>query len=182
MQRYLIEHCSPTLAGLKTASLFNLSFSTREELDQKVLMANEMLNEKGLYCEVMRLRQKSALIYIYRQHQLEMDLSRFESQQVLSQVGYRSAEVKLCLELLKERLCYQENFPHEIGLFLGYPIEDVVGFMTYQGKNCKHTGYWKVYGDVLESMRMFSKFKKCKNVYKERFGRGMPIQRLIIAD
>ena len=83
MQKYLIDHCAPTLAGLKTASLFNLTFSSREELDEKVLMANNMLNEKGLYCEVMRLRQTSALIYIYRHQQLADDLARVESQQVL---------------------------------------------------------------------------------------------------
>lgn len=79
MQKYLIEHCAPTLAGLKTGSLFNLSFTSREELDEKVKMVNEMLNPKGLYCEIMRLRQTSALIYIYRSHQLQIDLARKES-------------------------------------------------------------------------------------------------------
>ena len=182
MQKYLVEHCAPTLAGLKTASLFNLSFSTREELDQKVLMANQMLNDKGLYCEVLGLRQTSALIYVYRQQQLEMDLSRLESQQVLSEVGYCSVAIRPCLELLKERLCYQETFPHEIGLFLGYPVEDVVGFIGHQGKNSKHTGYWKVYGDVVESIKLFTKFKKCKHIYKQRFGSGVSIQQLIVAD
>ena len=97
MQKYLVEHCAPTLAGLKTASLFNLSFSTREELDQKVLMANQMLNDKGLYCEVLRLRQTSALIYVYRHQQLEMDLSRLESQQLLLKVGYSSVVLRPCL-------------------------------------------------------------------------------------
>lgn len=182
MQKYLVEHCAPTLAGLKTASLFNLSFSTREELDQKVLMANQMLNDKGLHCEVLRLRQTSALIYVYRHQQLEMDLSRLESQQLLLKVGYSSVVLRPCLELLKERLCYQETFPHEIGLFLGYPVEDVVGFIRHQGKNSKHTGYWKVYGDVVESIKLFTKFKKCKHIYKQRFGSGVSIQQLIVAD
>lgn len=182
MQKYLVEHCAPTLAGLKTASLFNLSFSTREELDQKVLMANQMLNDKGLYFEVLRLRQTSALIYVYRHQQLEMDLSRLESQQLLLKVGYSSVVLRPCLELLKERLCYQETFPHEIGLFLGYPVEDVVGFIRHQGKNSKHTGYWKVYGDVVESIKLFTKFKKCKHIYKQRFGSGVSIQQLIVAD
>ena len=162
--------------------LFNLSFSTREELDQKVLMANQMLNDKGLYCEVLRLRQTSALIYVYRHQQLEMDLSRLESQQLLLKVGYSSVVLRPCLELLKERLCYQETFPHEIGLFLGYPVEDVVGFIRHQGKNSKHTGYWKVYGDVVESIKLFTKFKKCKHIYKQRFGSGVSIQQLIVAD
>ena len=32
-------------------------------------------------------------------------------------------------------------FPHEIGLLLGYPVEDVLGFIRYQGKNYLYTGY-----------------------------------------
>ena len=57
-------------------------------------MANQMLNDKGLYCEVLRLRQTSALIYVYRHQQLEMDLSRLESQQLLLKVGYSSVVLK----------------------------------------------------------------------------------------
>ena len=119
---------------------------------------------------------------MYRHQQLEMDLSRLESQQLLLKVGYSSVVLRPCLELLKERLCYQETFPHEIGLFLGYPVEDVVGFIRHQGKNSKHTGYWKVYGDVVESIKLFTKFKKCKHIYKQRFGSGVSIQQLIVAD
>ena len=182
MQKYLIEHCAPTLAGLKTGSLFNLSFTSREELDEKVKMVNEMLNPKGLYCEIMRLRQTSALIYIYRSHQLQIDLARKESQSLLLNIGYPKMDISSCLATLKERLCYQEMFPHEIGLFLGYPVEDVIGFMTYKGKNSKHTGYWKVYGDVVESVKLFTKFSNCKRLYKQRYGNGVSIQQLIVAD
>ena len=36
-------------------------------------------------------------------------------------------------------------FPHEMGLLLGYPVEDVTGFMVHGGKNSLYSGYWKVY-------------------------------------
>ena len=180
MQKYLVEHCAPTLAGLKTASLFNLSFSTREELDQKVLMANQMLNDKGLYCEVLRLRQTSALIYVYRHQQLEMDLSRLESQQLLLKVGYSSVVLRPCLELLKERLCYQETFPHEIGLFLGYPLGDVIGFVKNAGQNCKCVGCWKVYCNECEAVKAFAKFKKCTSVYVRLWSQGRSVRQLTV--
>ena len=34
LEQYLVEHCSPTLAGLKTANLFSVRFIDEEELNQ----------------------------------------------------------------------------------------------------------------------------------------------------
>ncbi len=34
-----------------------------------------------------------------------------------------------------------KQFPHEMGLLLGYPVEDVVGFMENNGKNYLYSGY-----------------------------------------
>ena len=105
MQKHLIEHWAPTLVGLKTGSLFNRSFISREELVQKVKMVTKMLNPKRLYCEIMRLRQAVALIYIYRSHQLQIDLVRKECQSVLSKIGYQNMAIASCLVTLKVRLC-----------------------------------------------------------------------------
>ena len=35
-----------------------------------------------------------------------------------------------------------------MGIFLGYPVDDVAGFINHCGNNCKACGQWKVYGDV----------------------------------
>ena len=50
------------------------------------------------------------------------------------------------------------EFPHEIGLFLGYPVEDVKGFIKNRGKNCLYSGYWKVYGKMAEKAKLFERF------------------------
>ena len=63
-------------------------------------------------------------------------------------------------------------FPHEIGVFLGYPLQDVIGFIENKGMNSKYTGLWKVYGDRDESMKMFAKFRKCTDVYGELWRSG----------
>ena len=36
LERYLIEHCSPTLASVKTANLFTWSFAPEEMPEQQV--------------------------------------------------------------------------------------------------------------------------------------------------
>ena len=46
--------------------------------------------------------------------------------------GYDTSNLEACLERLKERIAQCEEFPHEIGMFLGYPLEDVRGFIEKQ--------------------------------------------------
>ena len=47
------------------------------------------------------------------------------------------------LRQLSRRLCCEADFPHEIGVFLGYPLTDVVGFIENQGRNFTCCGCWK---------------------------------------
>lgn len=62
----------------------------------------------------------------------------------------------------------EQQFPHEMGLLLGYPIEDVVGFMEHSGKEYLYSGYWKVY----ENVSIYEIYKKdSENYYRERMTR-----------
>ena len=61
------------------------------------------------------------------------------------------------------------EFPHELGIFLGYPLADVKGFIEHNGKDFLYQGYWKVYENVEERKKMFSIY----NVVKEEFIREM---------
>ena len=74
-----------------------------------------------------------------------------------------------------------EKFPHEIGLFLDYPLVDVIGFIRNTGKNCKCSGCWKAYGDPSAAQRHFAQLNKCTAVYLRLFRSGTPIQRLAVA-
>lgn len=73
------------------------------------------------------------------------------------------------------------DFPHEIGLFLGYPPEDVEGFIRFGGKNCKCFGCWKVYGNIEAAHQCFERFKKCTACYCERYRLGCPLDALVVA-
>jgi hypothetical protein len=89
--------------------------------------------------------------------------------------------VEYCIEKLKEGLMRSACFPHEIGLFLGYPLEDVVGFIENSGQNCICTGCWKVYHNEDEARKLFERYDKCTKVYMRLFAEGKPIERLIVA-
>ena len=73
---------------------------------------------------------------------------------------------------LIRRLRENDEFPHEIGLFLGYPIEDVVGFIRYAGKGCKLSGLWKVYGDAEAASRLFDRLSRVCHAVTRRVDKG----------
>ncbi len=172
-ERYLIENCSPTLASLKTANLFRYTYDTEEELQESVEKWNDQIAPKGVSVEILYQTKEWALIYVYRRMALERDLHRDGAEQLLEQCGYGHAvTVETAIPHLKTRLQADGSFPHEIGLFLGYPLEDVIGFIRNQGHNSKCTGYWKVYGDAAEAGRTFARFRKCQDVYGRLWKEG----------
>lgn len=92
--------------------------------------------------------------------------------------GYDITNIQACIERLNKRICESENFPHEIGLFLGYPLGDVTGFIENKGKNSLYTGFWKVYCNKNETLKTFEKYKKCKKVYQKLYNGGKPLMQL----
>ena len=72
-------------------------------------------------------------------------------------------------------------FPHEVGLFLSYPPEDVRGFIEHRGHGSKCEGCWKVYGDAKRARATFRAYKKCTDCYCRRQATGTPIDRLAVA-
>ena len=72
----IVAHCAPTLAGIKTANMFNYLPDDMEDLPREVQEENRKLNGKGVYVEILRTGEKRALIYVYRKNKLEADLNR----------------------------------------------------------------------------------------------------------
>ena len=181
LDQYLIEHCAATLAGIKSVGLFSCRFFQREELLQELKLLNNKLNNKGVYLELMQWKDDYALIYVYRLSHLEKDLQKEGVEELLAYYDYPVGEnVKVCLAYLKERLIKCNCFPHEIGIFLGYPLDDVKGFIIHKGRDCKCCGLWKVYCNECETMKLFAKIQKCTRVYLEVFAQGRHIIQMTV--
>lgn len=179
-EELLIKFCAPTLAGLKTGSLFSCPYRSREETAREIRLLNQTLNPKGLCVLPLRYVDGRVLIYLFRPAQLRRDLSNIDSARVLSAAGYRSTKPEHCLSELIQRLNSGGSFPHEIGLFLGYPPEDVRGFIENRARNFKCVGCWKVYGDEHEAKKRFAQFKKCTDSYYRCWECGSSITQLAV--
>ncbi len=181
LEKYLIEHCSPTLASLKTANLFSMDTSKCKDLQRHIYNWNQKLNSKGI--EMILLKQDGfrALIYVCRKKQLARDLSQPGAASFMKKYGYESIDADYAIEILKNKLAKQSDFPHEIGMFLGYPLGDVIGFIDNAGKNSKCVGCWKVYCNECQALKTFAKFEKCRNVYRNLWQNGREVMQLTVA-
>ncbi len=108
------------------------------------------------------------VILLYREERLEKYLKMPQVQKLLREAGYESDRLEDILPVFCDRYetyAEREPFPHELGLLLGYPPEDVEGFIRHQGKNSLCTGYWKVYADKEGKQRLFEKYEYAKGKF-----------------
>ena len=176
----IVRTCAPTLAGLKAGNLFAYHYADPQELLATVEAQNRRLNGKGVYFALVKMREGFALVYVYRKNRVEEILTRQEIRSFLAQFGYTRFTLSSCLETLGQRLLGKE-FPHEIGVFLDYPLEDIQAFILNKGANCPLVGCWKAYTNVQEAMRKFNLFDKCTAIYTRQYFAGTDITGLTVA-
>ena len=117
----LVRHCAPTMANIKTGSLFCGSFSSEKEMISDIRHLNLRLKNKGIRFLPMNYKDGRGLIYVYRPKRLINDLQDCEACRILRGFGYSCSDENACLRRLICRIKQEGDFPHEIGLFLGYP-------------------------------------------------------------
>ena len=154
LDRLLATYCSPTLAGIKPASLVSCDRNLYPDLPQRLKEYRDAFSAREIHFEIVCACSARFLLLVYSKPQLER---RMADPQVRN---------------LKRRIAMSKDFPHEIGLFLGYPIEDVVGFIRYAGKGCKLSGLWKVYGDAEAASRLFDRLSRVCHAVTRRVDKG----------
>ena len=158
-EELLVDHASQTLANKKLANLFTFKNIEKIDIEQMVFEWNEILND--------------------RPHKLKYVLNETKTKTLLSSLGYKTNDLNQCIDHLKFRF-KNENFPHEIGIFLGYPYEDVIGFIENKGNNFLINGYWKVYANKDQKSIIFNNYNKIKQSYKIIFNRHKNISQLCV--
>ena len=178
--QYIAKYCAPTLAGIKTGSLFTAAYTDRDSLARELRELNGVLTQHGLRAIPLRYSKWRALIYLYRPEALSRDLCTPEAAAILRARGYRESDPGLCLKRLIRQFRETDEFPHEIGLFLSYPPEDVRGFMEDPHSGYKCVGFWKVYGDRERAERTFTRYRRCTEAYCRATAKGKRLDNLIV--
>ena len=165
---------APTLLGVKCANL--ISFDRKEcTMSEYLDEFADKLSDCGLCAKHLCKCRERSLVYIYNEKMLNAWLIMPQVQQFLSEYGYScdlSVEQKIC-RLSSRMSC--GNFPHEIGAFLGYPVEDIRGFISNSGKNCLLCGYWKVYENAEKARETFDKYDRCRDILFDKLKSGLDL-------
>jgi hypothetical protein len=179
-EKMIVEYCAPTLAGIKAGCIFSVRTADRSGLFRDLRTLNGVFQGKGVRVMPLRHRDGLAMIYVWRPSLLKRDLGDDCARCILEDIGYDLSSCSAMLSRLMSRLAKGDGFPHEIGLFLGYPPGDVLGFMN-RGR-CKCTGCWKVYTDVEAAQTAFAKIKECRSTLMSRLAAGLTLDRLAISE
>ena len=165
-------HSAPTLLGVKCANL--ISFDTDEETMSEYLQEFAVkMAELGLCAKQLCKCRKRTLVYIYNGKMLDAWLKMPQVNDFLTEYGYTA---DMTMTEMLDKLASRMNcgsFPHEIGVFLGYPIGDIKGFISNSGKNCLLCGYWKVYENAEKARRTFEIYDRCRDTLFDRLNHGM---------
>ena len=129
--------CATTLAGLKPASLFRYQPAPGQDAADMAAAWHAALAPRGVTVRVLKQcpRTGAVLVYVYRPARVARLLADPRTLDFLAGEGYDLGTADALLNQLADRLCCEGEFPHEIGVFLGYPLADVIGFIENRGKN-----------------------------------------------
>lgn len=167
--------CAPVLTGLKVANLLIVS-------KDDICKVRQILKCSDVSWYILSEWKEKATILLYRREELFAYLMQEGISTRLYDMGYMMKTLDEMLQLFGARYqAYQsgrEDFPHEMGFFLGYPKEDVEGFIYNEGRNFLYAGYWKVYDDLKTKISLFEKFEAAKEMMIEFVSKGGRVEEL----
>lgn len=178
MALLLAIHCAPILSGSKAANIMTV---TVHEFDR----IGYLLQGTGIRYRFLKTKGDKGILYLYREKRLRQYLEQEEIQEFLSEYGYDQVDIAKMLNLLSNRIrMYNDQdavFPHEIGVFLEYPLGDVKGFLANEGKNFMYSGYWKVYQDLQGAVRRFTQYDMERELTIQALMQGKTIREIALA-
>lgn len=158
----IANQCAPVLTDVKPSNLLIL---TNEE--EEAFLQMEELPGISRLC-LYEGEHKSTWL-LCRRDRLESELVWPQTGEFLKQYGYRMVQESLDEKLLRLQYRFAEYkegrqpFPHEMGVFLGYPLGDVKGFIEHHGKEYLCSGYWKVYRDEQKAKSTFQLYQSVRD-------------------
>lgn len=170
----LALHSSPAICGIKASNLICIEYN--ESLCNEIEELNLEYNPK-IYFKILKKTENIVLILVYKKEILERHLMENDAKNFLEENGYNINSIEDMLQTLIKRL-EDMCFPHEIGVFLGYDLDDIRSFLSGD-KECIYVGYWKVYSKLDEKINIFNRFTKCRDCVLRLVNKGYPLENFL---
>lgn len=168
--------CAPLIAGLKASNLMTIDRGYYRQLMQ-------IIKGTKISCYVLVMTDTRITMLMYNEEKLRAYLESEHTSELMKKFGYEDCKLEKIFPVFKTRyrryISDNKDFPHELGLLLDYPAEDVEGFIEKRGQESLYTGYWKVYDKPEEKCRLFDSFEKAKQDILEKISGGMDMRQII---
>jgi len=162
-ERWLFVKISGVLFGKKGGELLVLrqdhsSLSCRKRLQRIAGLAGSW----RFSCLLLSQNRQGAKVIVYDRALTREILARIPVK-VLSRLGYQPpVGARGFLGEIKKRWRQTGRIPHEVGLALGYPLKDVVGFMGLYPLEYSGGCGWRIYGNPTRSLRRSVRFQQAR--------------------
>ena len=148
--------------------------------DKELARISMKLHNTNISLIILCTCKKRHLVMVYRAKELEEHLRSKEVSDYLREFGYRRDDFISNLIRLHQRMNgfynKMKEFPHEVGVFLGYPICDIKGFLENKGERYLHSGYWKIYGNLEETRKKFLSYDEAREIAIDEFLSGRELE------
>lgn len=175
LEKQLAYQCAPLWLDIKLGNTLIINPSLSKCLEQL------LYDTKIHYVTLGRIKEKTIFL-LYNKEELDCYLHSSRIMQFLLTCGYKGKETDdMLIHLTKRYQSYSNKgtiFPHEIGVFLGYPLEDITGFIENKGKNYLFCGYWKVYNKNYYQKELFNYYGEARKLLLYFINNGIKLTQI----
>lgn len=156
---YLKYQLAPVIMGYKPS--ITLSLGRRNDRRFSKITTLKAIKSLGLQGMILRETETAHIVLAYRKCSIDNILEGTKEREVLEGLGYSLGSAYRALSHLRKRYEYC-HCPPELGIFLGFPVEDVKDYMCGTEKKCLLCGYWQVYNNLGEAQKIFKSYDDAK--------------------
>lgn len=173
----VVSQCAPVLKGVKVSNMMTAMPGTCR-------LVSLYLADSPVICTPLYSDRKREMLFLYRYEALEHYLRIPEIRGFLLEYGYLDISISGVLRRLRKR--YEDygkrhwEFPHELGVILQYPVEDVKGFIINRGDNCLMGRYWKVYHNRECAEQVFKQYDLVKETALSEIVAGYTLSQVAV--
>ena len=163
----ILEMLGAVILGSKPAEIINVPGSKEDKKIKLSKIEAFFSNCSRITYRIITTHDGGKRVLFINEKSMEKVLVNKRCINFLKFVGYSSDyELNDYMDELVFRL-QSEEFPHEIGVFLGYLLKDVLGFMVYGKNELVEVKNWRIYGDKEISYEVYNNFMRDKAIMKE---------------
>ena len=183
----LVRQSGLVIAGVKPAAVFGFRPRASRCQDDMVSRAIDAYARRfaaeGVMMHLLGERGGAQMLVVWRPRLVAKLLESASNRDFLTRRALPATGADALMRALAERMiaCYARHaeFPHEVGLVLGFPLEDVEGFIADGGRGSIARGRWRVYGDPRVARKRFERLERVERHVRRLYSEGVPMRELL---